>query len=107
MKKFTAKITRLKALICAGILALGLTSCFEAGPSVEKTTVRNDVVATRVEYVDGASRGRDYTRDEFRLRKFEYEGHSYLYFTESSGHRGWAGLTHDENCKCRKNVSND
>ena len=107
MKKFTAKITRLKALICASILALSLTSCFEAGPSVEKTTVRNDVVTTRVEHTDRHSRGQDYTRDQFKLHKFEYEGHTYIYFKENHGYNGYAGLTHDENCKCRKNVSND
>lgn len=107
MKKFAAKITRLKALICAGMLALSLTSCFEAGPTEERTQVRNDVVTTRVVHTDSNNRHRDYTSAEFKIHKFEYEGHTYLYFMEGAGHRAWAGLTHDENCKCRKNVSND
>lgn len=107
MKKFAAKITRLKALICAGILALSLTSCFERGPAVEKTVVRDGVVKTRVEHTDKSSRKYSRIRDEFKIRKFEYEGHTYLYFKENWGNTGYAGLTHDENCKCRKHVSND
>lgn len=38
------------------------------------------------------------------ISKFEYEGHTYLIRKAgpSLGYKGFGGLCHDENCKCKK-----
>ena len=105
MKKFTAKITTLKAIL-AGVLLLGTTSCFESGPATETTTVSKTGQVTRTTTYEHDP-DREYHSYEFTIKKLEYEGHTYLYFTEGNGHQAWAGITHDENCKCRKHVQHD
>lgn len=114
MKKFAAKITglkrliscrrlmTLKALICAGLIAL--TGCVDYGNASSSTKVHGDAV---IEHVTHEYGGPEHTHKVFNIHKFEYEGHTYLYFKESFGHNGYAGLTHDENCKCRKHVSDN
>ena len=38
-----------------------------------------------------------------RVTKVVYEGHSYLLYKDKDGNNyGFAGITHDENCLCRK-----
>lgn len=102
MKKFTAKITDIKALICASLIAL--TGCVDYGNASSSTKVHGDAV---IEHVTHEYGGPEHTRKVFNIHKFEYEGHTYLYFKETWGHNGYAGLTHDENCKCRKHVSDN
>lgn len=35
------------------------------------------------------------------IRKFEFEGHTYLIRNNSCGYSGYGGICHDENCKCK------
>jgi hypothetical protein len=39
---------------------------------------------------------------EMFIRKFEMEGHTYIYFIEE-GDSGLRQVVHDPNCKCQKN----
>lgn len=58
--------------------------------------------------------GREYTHDEWQenhdrdcashITKFNYEGHSYLLY--SNGPHG-VGITHDANCECREEFCDD
>lgn len=42
-----------------------------------------------------------------RISKFNYEGHRYIIFSSGKdGNRSLGGITHDENCECRRLHSN-
>lgn len=97
MNKFNRVKSHLKALICAGLIALSSTGCIEHN-STHKVEARNN----RVVHVETLENGYERTNPLFRIQKVEYEGHTYLYFLEQNGRAGFAGITHDENCKCRK-----
>lgn len=103
MRKFTAKITGLKCVILACMIAL--SGCMESGPETQTTQVRGDVVVEQVTHK--YDKRMDYENAKFRIKKIEYEGHTYLYFLETGYHVGYAGFAHDENCKCRKHVQNN
>lgn len=77
----------------------------ESGPETRTTQVKGDVVVEQVTHEYNG--GMDYTHPQFTIKKIEYEGHSYLYFVETGYHIGYAGFTHDENCKCRKHVQDN
>lgn len=57
--------------------------------------------------------GKEYTHDEWqsqhdrecatRITKFNYEGHSYLLYSDGHGR----GITHDANCECREEFCDD
>lgn len=34
--------------------------------------------------------------------EIEYKGHSYIMFMHDFGHQGFAGLTHNPDCPCKK-----
>ena len=34
--------------------------------------------------------------------EIEYKGHSYIMFMYSFGHQGYAGITHNPDCPCKK-----
>lgn len=100
MKGFNAKISRIKAVLCAVLIALCMAGC-EADYVGDKTMTRGNTVITEKVY-EGVGFRAAGTRKAFTIHKFEYEGHRYLYFMEQGGYAGFAGLTHDENCPCRK-----
>ena len=103
MAIFPAKITRLKCVLCACLIAL--TGCMESGPEHITREVKGNTVVEHVTHEYGNQM--NYTSPKFTIHKIEFEGHSYLYFVETGYHVGYAGFTHDENCKCRKDVRHD
>ncbi len=92
MKKIIGKLLM---FLC---MAVSFIACSEETAQT-KIHSSNGVVTETVEYENQAF---NYTRAQFKIHKFEYEGHTYLYFIEGNGDRGWGGMCHDENCRCRK-----
>lgn len=82
----------MKKILLSFIGLLCLTSCSEHVATEVKTDEKTEVYKKQNKY----------SSSPFILYKFEYEGHTYLYFKEAIMSEGYAGLTHDENCKCRK-----
>lgn len=103
MKKFNAKFPTLKCAIAACLIAL--TGCIDSGPAHSETKVHGNTVVEHVTHEYDTKQ--DYNNTKFHIHKIEFEGHSYLYFVETGYHVGYAGFTHDENCKCLKNVRHD
>lgn len=68
----------------------------ESARLAEENPISSEIVEFGIKTNNGK-----YYRDEMRIKKFNYEGHSYIFFMHSSGpnsRRG--GVTHDPNCEC-------
>lgn len=95
MKRLIIKIGVFVCLLLTFALCTSGTA-----PKTRVHASRDGVVTEIVEYADQPSM--NYEQTKFHIRKFKYEGHTYLYFKEEGYSIAYAGLTHDENCECRK-----
>lgn len=41
------------------------------------------------------------------FREVNYKGHSYILFRSTMGNAGYAGLTHNPDCPCKKGTNNE
>lgn len=82
------------------VLVTSFVSCSE--PITTETKADGNKITYTETYEGGTT-----ISTSFTIHKFEYEGHTYLYFMKTCGEQGYGGLTHDENCKCRKECRNE